>query len=99
MGVVVHDQQVLRASLWARSLVGRHEPCDVIVLQQRQAVDGALVEEVLPVGRGEHLYSDRPLIQRAAVNGSVSATPDQLKEVVTAGNVEAINRLLWHLFV
>lgn len=80
MWVVVHDQQVLGASLWARPLVRRHKAGDVVVLQQRQAVDGALVEEVLTVGGGEHLHRHGPLIQRAAVDGAVSATPDQLKD-------------------
>lgn len=63
MGVVVHDEQVLGAPLLARPLVGGHEPGDVVVLQQRQPIDGALVQEVLAVGRGEHLHGDGPLVQ------------------------------------
>lgn len=78
MWVVVHDQQVLGASLRARALIGGDKVADVVVLQQRQAVDGALVEEVLPVGASEHLDSDGPLVQRAAVDGAVAAPPNQL---------------------
>lgn len=77
--VVVHDQQVLGAALGARALVGGDEVADVVVLQQRQAVDGALVEEVLPVGAGEHLDGHGPLVQRAAVDGAVAATANQLQ--------------------
>jgi len=76
--VVVHDQQVLRAALGARALVGGDKVGDVVVLQQRQPVDGALVVEVLPVGRGEHLHGHGPFVQRAAVHGAVSTAPDQL---------------------
>ena len=81
MWVVVHDQQILCASLRACPLVGGNKPGDVVMLQQRQPVDGAFVEEVLAVGCGEHLHSHRPLVQRAAVDGAISATPNQLKEV------------------
>lgn len=35
MWVVVHDQQVLGASLWACPLVGSNKPGDVVMLQQR----------------------------------------------------------------
>lgn len=79
MWVVVHDHQVLGAALGARALVGGDEVADVVVLQQRQAVDGALVEEVLPVGAGEHLDGHGPLVQRAAVDGAVAAAPNQLQ--------------------
>ncbi len=82
MWVVIHDQQVLSASLWSRPLICGYEACDVVVLQQRQPVDGAFVEEILAVGCSEHLHSHRPLIQRAAVDGAISATPNQLKEVM-----------------
>lgn len=80
MWVVVHDQQVLCASLRACPLVSSHKPGDVVVLQQREPVNGAFIEEVLPVGRGEHLHSHGPLIQGAAVDGAVSAPPNQLKQ-------------------
>lgn len=80
MWVVLHDQQVLGASLRARALVGGDEAGDVVVLQQRQAVDGALVEEVLAVADGENLHGDRLLVQGAAVHGAVPSTSDQLQE-------------------
>lgn len=85
MWVVVHDQQVLSASLWACPLVGSHKPSDVVMLQQRQSVDGAFIEEVLAVGSSEHLHSHGSLIQRATVDSAVSATPNQLKDVTMVG--------------
>lgn len=88
MWVVVHDQQVLGASFWTRPFVGGDEPGNVVMLQQRQPVDGALIEEVLAVGCGEHFDGHGPLIQRATVDGAVSATPNQLKEVTAAGQEE-----------
>lgn len=78
MWVVVHDQQVLGASLGACALIGGDKVADVVVLQQRQAVDGALVQEVLPVGAGEHLDGHGPLVQRTTVDSAVAAPPDQL---------------------
>lgn len=80
MWVVVHDQQVLSAPLRACPLVGSHKPGDVVMLQQRQPIDGAFIQEVLAVGCREHLHGHGPLVQRSAVDGAVSATPDQLKE-------------------
>lgn len=88
MRVVVHDQQVLSASFWARPLVGGDKPGNVVMLQQRQPVDGAFIEEVLAVGRGEHFHSHGPLIQRATVDGAISATPNQLKEATAVGQEE-----------
>lgn len=79
MWIVVQDQQVLCPPLRARPLIGRDEASNVIVLQQRQAVDGALVDEVLPIGCGEHLHGDGALVQRAAVHGAVPAASDQLE--------------------
>lgn len=90
MGVVVHDQQVLGPPLWTRPLVCGDEPGDVVVLQQRQPVNGALIEEVLPIGCSEHLHSHRPLIQGATVDGAISATPNQLKEGMAAGQEELL---------
>lgn len=43
MWVVVHDQQVLNAPLWACPLVCSHKPGDVVMLEQRQPVDGAFI--------------------------------------------------------
>lgn len=43
MWVVLHDQQVLYAPLWAGPLISSHEPGNVVVLQQRQPVDGAFI--------------------------------------------------------
>lgn len=79
MWVILHDQQVLGAPLWARALVGGDEASDVVVLQQRQAVDGALVEEVLAVADGENLHGDGLLFQGAAVHGAVPAASNQLR--------------------
>lgn len=79
MWIVVQDQQIFCTSLWACPFIGSDEASDVIVLQQRQAVDGALVDEVLTIGCGEHLHSDRPLVQGAAVHGAIPAASDQLK--------------------
>lgn len=51
MRIEVHDNEELWASIGRRPLVGAQEARDVVVLlQQRQAVDGALVGVVLPVG-------------------------------------------------
>lgn len=80
MRAVVDDQQELCASLRACPLVGSNEVGYVVVLQQRQPVDGAFIQEVLPVGCSEHLHSHRPLIQRATVHCAISATPYQLEE-------------------
>lgn len=49
------------------------------MLQERQAVDGALVDKVLPIGCCKHFNGDGPLVQRAAVHRAVSATSNQLK--------------------
>lgn len=95
--VVVHDQQVLGAALGAGALVGRHEAGDVVVLEQRQPVDGALVEEVLPVGGGEHLDGHGPLVQGAAVDGAVAAPSDQL-EGEKKEKRERV-RWAWRLFI
>lgn len=83
--VVVHHQQVLGAPFWARPLVSSNKAGDVVVLEQRQPVDGTLVEEILPVGRSEDFHGYRPLIQRAAVDGAVSPTANELKAVMGGG--------------
>lgn len=50
MWVELHEDQELRASVGRRPLVRGQEAGDVVVLlQQRQAVDGALVDVILPV--------------------------------------------------
>lgn len=82
MWVVVHDQQVLGASLWACPLVSGNKPADIVVFQQWEPVDGAFVEEILPVGSSEHFHSHRPLVQRATVDCAVSATPNQLQDAM-----------------
>lgn len=82
MWVVVHDKQVLGASLWARPLVSSNKPANIVVFQQWEPVDGAFIEEILPVGSSEHFHSHRPLVQRATVDGAVSATPNQLQDAM-----------------
>ena len=80
MGVVLHHQQVLHPPLRPQTLVGGGEAGDVFVLQQGEPVDGALVEEVLPIGRGEHLDRHLTLVQRTAVHRAVAAAANQLRE-------------------
>lgn len=93
MWVVVHHQQVLGAPLQARPLVGGHEAGDVVVLQQRQPIDGTLVEEVLPVGRIEDLHRHGPLVQGAAVDGAVAPAADELKAGMGGGQVQTVTAI------
>ena len=83
MWVVVHDQQVFSPSFWARPLIGSNKSSDAVVLQQRQTVDGAFVEEVLAIGCAEHLHGHGLLVQGAAVHGAIPAASNQLTEVRT----------------
>lgn len=76
--VVLHEDQELRCSL-----VGRQEAGDVVVLQQRQAVDGALVAVVLLIGRAEHFDGDAALVEAAAVDCAVMTSTNQLPEMRT----------------
>lgn len=51
MRIEVHDNEELRASISRRPLVGAQEVCNVVVLlQQRQTVDGSFIGVVLSVG-------------------------------------------------
>lgn len=79
VGVVIHDQQVLGAPLRARPLISSHKAGDVVVLQQRQPVDRAFIEEVLAVVGGENLDGDRSLVEGAAIDGAVSTPANQLQ--------------------
>lgn len=90
--VVVHHQQVLGAPLWARPLVSSNKAGDVVVLKQRQPVDGTLVEEILPVGCSEHFNGYWPLIQRATVDGAVSPTANELKSGMVGSQENTIYR-------
>lgn len=81
VGVVLHEDQELWLSVGRRPLVGGQEAGDVVVLlQQRQVVDGALVGEVLPVGRAEEFDGHAALIEAAAEHGAVTSSTNQLQE-------------------
>lgn len=86
MWVVVHDQQVFCSSFWTGPLISSNKSSNVIVFQQWQTVDGALVEEVLAISCTKHLHGNRLLVQGAAVHGTVPATSNQLKDVKRSGN-------------
>lgn len=84
MGVELHQDQELVLPVSCRPLVGTQEAGDVLVLlEQRQAVDGALVGEVLPVGRAEDFNGHEALLQRATEHGAVTASTNQLPETTT----------------
>ena len=79
MGVVLHEDQELWPSVSRRPLVGGQEACDVVVLlQQRHAVDGALVGVVLPVGRAEEFDGHAALVKTATKHGAVTTPANQL---------------------
>lgn len=84
MGVELHQDQELGLPVSCRPLVSAQEAGDVLVLlEQRQAVDGALVGEVLPVGRAEDFNGHEALLQRATEHGAVTASTNQLPETTT----------------
>lgn len=79
MRVVLHEDQELQPAVARCPLVGRQEAGDVVVLlQQRQAVDGALGGVVLPVGRAEEFDCHAVLVKTAAIHRAVMTPTNQL---------------------
>ena len=81
MWVVLHEDQELWLSVGCHPLVGSQEAGDVdMLLQQRQTVDGALVGEVLPVGRAEEFDGHTALIKAATKYCTITSSTNQLPE-------------------
>lgn len=81
MLVEVHQDQELSSSVGGGPFIGTQEAGDVVVLlEQRQAVDGALVDEVLPVGGAEDLDGHTALIQSSTEHDTVTTSTNQLPE-------------------
>lgn len=79
MRVVLHDQQVLHASVSGQPLIANDKASNVFMLQKRDSVDGALVHKVLPVGIGKNFYCNWPFVERPFVDGTVAASANQLQ--------------------
>lgn len=87
LGVEVHDDKELGPSVSGAPLLGAEEAGHVgVLLQQRQAVDGALVGEGLPIGRTEELDSDAAVAQEPAEHCAVAASTNQLPGHTTRGH-------------
>lgn len=81
MRVVLHEDQELWPAIACRPLVGCQETGHVVMLlQQRQAVDGALGGVVLPVGRSEEFNSYAALVKTATIHCAVTTSTNQLPE-------------------
>lgn len=81
MWVVLHEDQKLWSPIGCHLLVGGQVAGDVVMLlQQRQSVDGALVGEVWVVSRAENFNSNASLIQRATKHRSITTSTNQLPE-------------------
>lgn len=79
LGVEVHDDEELGPSITCGPLLGAEEASHVsMLLQQRQAVDGALVGKGLPIGRSEELDGDAPVGQEPPEHSAVAASANQL---------------------
>lgn len=79
MWVELHQDQELRPAVSRRPLVGRQEAGDVVVLlQQRQTVDGALVGVVLPVGRAEEFDRHAAFVKTASEHCAITTPTNQL---------------------
>lgn len=79
MWVELHQDKELRPAVSRRPLVGRQEAGDVVVLlQQRQAVDGALVGVVLPVGRAEEFDRHAAFVKTASEHCAITTSTNQL---------------------
>ena len=77
--VVLHEDQELWPSVGRCPLICGQEAGDVVMLlQQRQAVDGALVGVVLPVGRAEEFDGHAALIETSAKHGAITTSTNQL---------------------
>ncbi len=79
MWVELHEDQELWSSVCCRPLVGGQEASNVVMLlQQRQTVDGALVGVVLPVGWAEEFDGHAALVKTATKHCAVTTPTNQL---------------------
>lgn len=79
MRVVLHDQQVLHPPICCETLIANDKTSNVIMLQKRDSVDGALIHKVLPVGIGKNFYSNRAFIERSFVDRTIAPSTNQLQ--------------------
>lgn len=86
LGVEVHDDEELRSSICGCPLLGTEEAGHIgVLLQQRQAVDGALVGVGLSIGRTEELDGDTAVTEEPAEHCAVAASTNQLPGHTSGG--------------
>ena len=88
--IELHDDQELWLSVGCRPLIGSQEAADVVMLlQQREAVDRALVGKVLPVSRAEDFDGHAALVKTATKHYAVTPSTNQLSERRTDKEMES----------
>lgn len=72
IGIILHHQQILHASICSESLISNYKASNVIMLHQRHSVNVFFIYKILTVCKRKYFYSNWTLIQGTFIYCSIS---------------------------